>query len=87
MGDTKGFTYTAKQNAQGHWYAIVNEMPEIKTQLFSGSDPSSKKKALKEIKKYLREILEADKHIEELEDSKDVQTEMQKAATHRRIAS
>ena len=63
--DGTSFHYDCKQNKEGFYVAWVKESPEIRSQKHR-----RRKDALAEVRKYHREIVESDRHIEELEDAK-----------------
>lgn len=62
MGDTRSMHYACKLGKDNLYVAWVKEEPEIRSRKHK-----NRKDALAEVRAYHREIVEADKHIEELE--------------------
>lgn len=60
MADTSSFHYKTKIDEKGFYEAWVVQDPRIRTR------NKDRKKALKEVRKYHLEVIESEKHIDEL---------------------
>lgn len=59
------YHYQAKRNKRGYYFAWVKEDPDIRT-----LEHKLRGDALDDIRAYHREVLESEKHIDELEEKK-----------------